>query len=136
PGARVVVADDSTDLERETTTERDGRFALLALRPGRYTVSIALSGFATQVFSNVSLPLGSSVDLDVRLTLPSIREGVVVRSDTPVLDARRTAIATVVSAPQLAQLPLNVRNFVSLSLITPGVVTDRVPDQGAAAGSG
>jgi hypothetical protein len=117
-------------------SQGDGRFDVAALAPGRYVVRVSLAGFATQVLENVELTLGSRLDLDVQLTLPTPNEQIVVRADVPALDVQRTAGSTVVGQAQLEALPINGRNFVSLSLITPAVTVDRVPQQGAAAGSG
>ena len=45
-------------------------------------------------------------------------------------------MSTVVSQQQIESLPINGRNFISFSVITPGVSTDRTPQQGASATSG
>ena len=41
-----------------------------------------------------------------------------------------------VSQQQIENLPINGRNFISFSVITPGVSTDQTPQQGASATSG
>jgi outer membrane receptor protein involved in Fe transport len=136
PGARITATDAATNLERATTSKPDGRFDILAVPPGRYELRVSFAGFATQVLEGLDLPLGSALDLDIGLTIARPNEQIVVAPEPPALDTQRTAIATVVAQPQLERLPLNGRNFVSLSLITPAVTVDRVPQQGAAAGSG
>jgi hypothetical protein len=136
PGAQVEVVRADGQIARTLETQADGRFDAAALPPGRYTVRVSLAGFATQVLENVDLQLGSRLDLDVALTIATPTEQIVVHAEAPALDTQRTAISTVVNRTQLDQLPINGRNFVSLSLITPAVSVDRVPQQGAAAGSG
>lgn len=135
-GAQVMAINESVNLERRTVSQPDGRFSVPALPPGRYSVRVTRAGFATQVVEDVDLSLGSSFDVDVAMTVATASEQVVVRAVPPALDTQRTAISTVVSQSDLKYLPINGRNFVSLSLITPGVAVDRVPQQGAAAGSG
>jgi len=61
---------------------------------------------------------------------------VIVTAEAPLVDTQRTAVATVVSEQQIDNLPINGRNFISFSIITPGVTTDRTPQQGASATSG
>jgi hypothetical protein len=136
PGAQVEVVQADGRVARVAVSQGDGRFDVAALAPGRYVVRVSLAGFATQVLEHVELPLGSRLDLDVGLTLATPNEQIVVRADVPALDVQRTAGSTVVGQAQLEALPINGRNFVSLSLITPAVTVDRVPQQGAAAGSG
>ena len=48
----------------------------------------------------------------------------------------RTEVSTVVSQQFIDNLPINGRNFIGFSVITPGVSTDRTPQQGASATSG
>jgi hypothetical protein len=60
---------------------------------------------------------------------------VTVTESAPVLDARRTAVAYVVGPQQIRNLPINGRNFISFSLITPGITSDR-GSQGVTATSG
>src|SRR5262245_5675622 len=52
------------------------------------------------------------------------RETVTVSADAPGVGARHMAVASVVGAPQIDNLPINGRNFISFSVITPGVTTD------------
>jgi hypothetical protein len=59
-----------------------------------------------------------------------------VVAGTPVLESGRTAVSTVVRQEQVQNLPINGRNFLSFSVMTPGVTTDRTPQQGATATSG
>jgi len=136
PGARVTARDLETNLERDAVTRADGRFVLAAVPLGVYRVHIDLTGFATIVLERVELALGASVDVDVVLHPAAIAEAISVAAESPIVDTRRTVIASVVSQDQIAQLPINGRNFMSFSLTTPGVTGDRMPRQGAAATSG
>ena len=47
PGASVEVKNDETNFSRTATSDEDGRFVALQLPPGRYTVTVSKSGFAT-----------------------------------------------------------------------------------------
>ncbi len=55
PGATVEVRHLDTNSTRAQTTGADGRFVFLQLRPGRYTVTVTLQGFATHVQEDVNL---------------------------------------------------------------------------------
>ena len=70
------------------------------------------------------------------MTLAALEEGITVVAETPVIDAGHTAVSTVVRQEQVQSLPINGRNFLSFTVITPGVTTDRTPQQGATATSG
>src|SRR6266404_5182726 len=49
PGANVEIKNLDTNLSRTLTTDDGGRFVALALSPGRYSVTVSKTGFATAV---------------------------------------------------------------------------------------
>ena len=136
PGVTITVTNADTGLTRTSVTDADGRYAILALPPGTYTVRTELQGFAPQERTGIALALGSAVDLPFTLAIAGAQEQVVVVAEASLVDAQKTAVASVVSQQQIESLPINGRNFISFSIITPGVTTDRTPQQGASATSG
>src|SRR5262249_5879810 len=78
----------------------------------------------------------SFVELEFTLAVAGTQEAVTVTAEAPLVDTQKTAVATVVSETQIDNLPINGRNFISFSIITPGVSNDRTPQQGASATSG
>jgi hypothetical protein len=136
PGARITATNLETNVERVVVTDVAGRFDIQAVPPGSYRVRVELSGFSTHVLEHVDLALGSAAALDVVLHVASVTEQVTVAAAPEVFDGPRSVIATVISQQQIATLPINGRNFISFSLLTPGVISDRMPLQGASATSG
>jgi len=136
PGVIVTAINVETNLTRTVTTGTDGRFSIPVLPPGTYTVKLELSGFATEVREGLILTLGASLDLDFTLKVAGTSEQVTVVGEMPLIDTQKTSVTTDVSQQQIANLPINGRSFNSFSVITPGVSTDRTPQQGASATSG
>jgi len=136
PGATVRATNVDTNQSRTVVTGDAGRYAIPALPPGVYRVSIALTGFAEEVRQNVQVSIGSLVELNVTLALAGATEAVRVVADAPIVDTQKTTIATVVSQEQIEYLPIDGRNFISFAVLTPAVSTDRTPQQGASATSG
>jgi hypothetical protein len=135
PGATVTVANVETGLLRTAVADGVGSYLVPALPPGNYRVSAALDGFTGSTREGLVLVLGQLADVDFSLGVAG-SEVVTVTDVGPVVDARNTAVSTVVGAQQIESLPINGRNFISFSLITPGVTTDRTPQTGAAGTSG
>jgi uncharacterized membrane protein len=135
PAAMATVTNTETGIARSIETGTDGRFRALALPPGTDRISIDRSGFASLTRDGFVLLLGQSVSLDFTMRLASLEEGLTVVADTPVVETGHTAVSTVVEREHVDNLPTNVRNFLSFSLITPGVATDRTPQQGVTATS-
>ena len=136
PNVAILATNTDTGVTRSTVTEPDGRFTLLALSPGMYTFRAELTGFEPQVHGPFQVMLGSALDVSFTLSIAGLTTQVTVTNDAPLIDTQKTAVATVVSQQQIDTLPINLRNFISFSVITPGVTTDRTPQQGASVTSG
>jgi hypothetical protein len=135
PGATVTVVNVETGLVRTAVADAEGRYQVPALPPGTYRVSAALDGFTGSTREGLVLVLGQLAAVDFSLGVAG-SEVVNVTDVGPVVDARNTAVSTVVGSQQIESLPINGRNFISFSVITPGVTTDRTPQTGAAGTSG
>jgi len=136
PGVTVTVTNAETGVTRSSVTDAEGRYAVLALPPGTYNIRVELQGFAPQTRDGVPLALGAAVEIPFTLAIAGAQEQVTVTAESPIVDTQKTAVASVVSQQQIESLPINGRNFISFSVITPGVTTDRTPQQGASATSG
>jgi hypothetical protein len=135
PGVAVTATNTATNQSRTAVTDKDGRYYIGALQPGVYTISVELAGFAQQTRKDLRLVIGQLADLHFTLRA-GVAEAIVVSAKAPVVDATATSVSTVVGQEQIDSLPTNGRNFLSFSVITPGVTTDRTPQQGASATSG
>lgn len=136
PGATVIVTNVDTNLARTVVTGLNGRYIAPALPPGTYRVTVELPGFGASTRSGIALALGQSVTLDFTLELGAAREEVTVSAEAPLVQVGRTEVSSVVSQQFIDNLPINGRDFIGFSVITPGVSTDRTPQQGASATSG
>jgi outer membrane receptor protein involved in Fe transport len=124
PGVSVTIQNPATGLSRDTTTDEAGRFKAPLLPVGSYEVVAALDGFATVQRENLTLTIGSSLVVDFELGLASAAESIVVTAEAPVIETTRSAQASTVGEEQVANLPVNGRNFIDFVLTTPGVTRD------------
>jgi outer membrane receptor protein involved in Fe transport len=107
-----------------------------ALAPGTYTIKVELQGFTSKTRSGVVLALGQAVTVDFSLEIGAASEQLTVTADAPLLQVGRTELSSVVNQQFIDNLPINGRDFISFSVITPGVAPDRTPQQGASSTSG
>ena len=122
PGAQVTATQKATGIQRETTTNDEGLYVLTNLPPGEYDVKVAVTGFATKISqSAVVLQVGQTVTLDTNLEI-SLKESTTVDlvGEIPLIDTLASKVDSVVSAREIASLPLNGRNFLELALLVPG----------------
>ena len=127
PGATVTARNEGTGAVREAVTDAAGRYTMPLLPIGSYTISASMAGFQTQERSKVLLEVQQSLTLDLTLSLSSLTSEVTVRSQATDVEVRRSdaSLGQLINAQQVAELPLNGRNFVQLALLGPGTVTGR-----------
>src|SRR5882762_9875332 len=128
PGVDVEIRNVETNLTRTLTTDRDGRFVALQLPPGRYSVTLKLSGFATLVQENVIVTVGESVRLSPVMKLSGIAETVTVTTQSPAVETTRTAATSTLDETTIESTPILGRKFEDLLTLTPGVSIVQGPD--------
>lgn len=135
-GATLTVTNVDTNLTRTVVSDGRGRYLVAALPPGSYKITVQFPGLAVQTREGVTLVVGQAADIDFTLKLAKTESELTVTAQSSVVDMTQTAVASVVGQQQIEGLPINGRNFLSFTVITPGVTTDRTPQQGSSATSG
>ncbi len=120
PGARVKLVSAETARARELVADSAGRFQLLNVAPGEYTVEITAPGFATLTRS-VTLGLNQEIELEAPLARTGERQQVEVRGSAPLLRTESAAQGGLLTNQQIVDLPLDGRNYYELALLLPGV---------------
>ena len=121
-GAKVSIKNEGTNLTRTVTTNELGEYTATSLPPGRYIVSAERSGFKSVVLSNIEVGVDQRVKIDVKLEVGAMSESVNITGETPLLQTASSELGTTVGQVQLERMPLNGRNFVSLTRTVPGVL--------------
>ena len=125
PGATVTVRNVDTGLTRSVPTGEDGAYRFPALPVGPYEIRAELSGFRTTVRSGVRLLVGQEAVVDMVLELGSIQETVTVTAETPLVETTTSGLGAVITATEIASLPLGDRNYIGLTMMQPGVSESR-----------
>src|SRR3984957_8693232 len=82
PGAAVVIRNQETGSERQLTTNGEGLYSAPSIPVGRYSVSAAKDGFATQQRDAIAVTVGESVRVNVALSASAVSQNVEV-TDKP-----------------------------------------------------
>src|SRR5215472_6779933 len=117
----VAAVDVGNGVRRTSTTGSAGQFRITDLHPATYDVSVATPGFGSQVRKNVVLNLGETLVVDFQMKISAGNEVVEVSSEPPVVDTVRASQAGVVEERSIQELPSNRRDYLTLSLLMPGV---------------
>jgi outer membrane receptor protein involved in Fe transport len=118
--ARVSVIDVEHGQTFNTTTNTQGEYVASPLRVGRYTLTVEQAGFKKTISVPVDLDVQQRIAVDVTLQLGQISESVSVSTAAPLLETETSELGQVIDRRQVANLPLNGRNFAQLALLSAG----------------
>ena len=124
PGATVTIRNPATGVVRTVASDEKGYFRAPLLPPGSYQVTAELSGFARLQRTGLTLSIGQTVNISLKLQVAGGSETVTVSGEGPVVETTRTQISSTVNERAIAGLPVNGRNFIDFVLLTPGVTRD------------
>ena len=124
PNAAVTVRNEETNKEFSATTDDEGRFRVVQLDPGNYSVIISGSGFAAYTQQKVVVEVGRVTPLEISLGLAGAQETVQVTSEAPVINTEQQDFSTNVNQTSINNLPVNGRRWSNYALLAPGAVPD------------
>ena len=122
PGAKVTIVNEGTGLTRVLTADSNGEYTAPALPTGHYTITSEMTGFKTVALSNVEVGVDQRVRINIKHEVGAMNESISVTADTPLIQTSSSELGTTVGSTQIEALPLNGRNFVSLTRSIPGVL--------------
>ncbi len=121
PGATVNITNKGTGQVRSVVSGSDGRYSILDLDPGRYSVRVELTGFSSAQADDINVLLGRTLDFNAQLKVGNLAETITVTAEaTPVIDLRTTTVAHNVTAEEFDRLP-KARSFQSIAMTAPSV---------------
>src|SRR5208283_895405 len=121
-GATVTVTNLGTDRAVTVTTGSVGEYSIPALPPAHYQVEVKAANFKS-VTQDVTLEISQVLTLPFTLTAGAVTETVQVTSAAPMVSSETSDLGDVINGPQVVDLPLNGRNFLTLALMVPGVTS-------------
>jgi hypothetical protein len=122
PGATVEAASPVLiEKVRVASTDGNGRYQLVDLRPGEYTVTFTLAGFNSVKREGVTLAGSSATNVDAEMRVGSLEETITVTGEAPVVDVSSSSRQAVLSADTIDALP-TARNYVTLARLIPAAV--------------
>jgi Carboxypeptidase regulatory-like domain len=119
-GASVTAKDMDRDTVWPATTNADGIYNILRIPVGSYSLRVEAKGFQTTLFPPFTLVLNQTARIDVQMKVGSVTETVQVSGETPLLQTQSTEVSTLIDADTTTALPLAARNYVQLTLLSPG----------------
>ncbi len=123
PGGTVTATNTETNVKTTATVNGEGLYTFPFLRVGNYTVTVETKGFKKSVIGPFKVEANQIARIDVKLEIGDITQTVEVSDVGPLLQTETQATGDTLSSTKLTNIPLNGRNFASLTLLIPGAVS-------------
>jgi len=121
PNATLTVRNTATGQSRTATADPNGAYRLSALPVGTYEVRVEHPGFQTAVRPDVTLTVAQEAVLNFTLEVGAIEQTISVTGELPLVNTTSGSLGSLVSEERVADLPLNGRNYIDLTLLQPGI---------------
>jgi hypothetical protein len=123
PGVTVEAASPALiEKVRTAVTDEAGRYRIVDLRPGAYTVNFTLTGFQSVRREGVELPGTFTATVDAELRVGSIEETITVTGDSPIVDVQSIRRQTVLDNDVISSIPAS-RSYNNLMQLMPNTIT-------------
>ncbi len=120
--AHIAAVEIATRSRREGVSDAAGRYEIAGLPVGKYTVTVDHDGFETLFFANVEQVVGRTRTLDAMLKVAGGEEHVEVSAGSELLERNNSTVTGLIERKQADELPLNGRNWASLTAYVPGAI--------------
>jgi len=127
-GATVKASSQGTGLVRESKTDDSGHYLIPLLPVANFTIRVESQGFQAVEQKDVRLQIDEHRELNFTLVPASVAQSVEVNATEVAVETANPTLGQVITAEEVAQLPLNGRNFVQLATLTPGTTAETNPN--------
>jgi hypothetical protein len=122
PNATVTATDTATQVKHPGSTDGNGLYSFPNLPIGTYTIEVTASGFEHYRQSNIVLEVGSSIAINIGLTVGGVDQVVEVQAESLALQTEDSSLKQTVDAKTVTALPLNGRQMTDLVMLMGGAV--------------
>jgi len=133
PGVTVEASSPALiERTRSVVTDAQGRYNIVDLRPGVYTVTFALTGFSTVRREEIQLSAQFVATVNADLRVGTLEETVTVTGESPIVDTSNVVKRQIVDREVIESMPTS-KNWSTLGIMTVGVYSNQ-NDVGGSAG--
>ncbi|MGH7461504.1 MAG: carboxypeptidase regulatory-like domain-containing protein, partial [Longimicrobiales bacterium] len=126
PGATVTILEISTNQSRETKSNVAGHYQFVSMLPGKYRLTVSMSGFRQAIVQDVVLEVAKSAQVDVRLEVGGVTQTVEVQAaGVAELQTLDSTVGAVMKGDMLLRLATGNRSAAELLSLQPMVVPSR-----------
>ena len=118
PGVTVRAVHEATGNTFQAVTDGLGTYRI-SVRVGGIQVTAELQGFAAAA-RRVELLLGQTAVVNLQMAPAGVAESLIVSGEAPLIETTTSRLGGNIDPRQMAELPVNGRNWINLALLAPG----------------
>jgi len=122
-GAQVSIRNVDNGIVTSATTDNSGEFTETALPPAHYAITVEKDGFANAEVPAFNLDIDQRARFSIPLKIGSVNTNVTVTESSPTLQLQGAETGQVIGSKEIEDLPTLGRDFTTLLLTVPGVVS-------------
>ncbi len=123
----MKLTSQGTGASREAQTDDSGHFQIPVLPVAIYTIRVEAQGFGPAEQRDVRLQVDEHRELNFTLQPASVSSTVEVNATEIAVQTTNPTLGQVITSDQVAELPLNGRDFVQLATLIPGTTQETNP---------
>jgi hypothetical protein len=125
PGATLTLKNTTTNGTIVHTSDANGVFNFNALPADPFILTVARTGFATKVLSDLQFVPEEANALNVQLAVGGDTQTITVDASTqPALNTQNSNLGVTISSNDIAHMPSSGRDVFTLSQLAPGAIND------------
>ena len=132
PGVSITAVHEASGNTFEAVTNERGTFRM-AVRAGVYQINARLPGFGAVMRRELEILVGQQATVNLQMSPAALQESITVTEEAPLISTTTSSIGGNVDPRQTQELPVNGRDWLSLSTLAPGMranATDLGPTTG------
>ena len=128
PNATVKITSQATGVTRDAKTDSSGYYLVPLLPVSIYTIRVESQGFQTTEQKDLRLQVDEHREVNFTLGPATVSQTVEVSANQVAVETTNPSLGQVITEEQVADLPLNGRDFVQLASLTPGATQETNPN--------
>src|SRR5579875_2132796 len=127
-GAKITITKEATGVVRQGATDSNGHYVVPLLGVATYTVKADITGFQASEVKDLRLQVDEQREVNFTLSPANVQQSVEVSATPVAVETTNSTLGQVITSQQVAELPLNGRDFVQLATLTPGTTQETNPN--------
>ena len=120
PGVTVEATSPRLMGSATTVTDTSGKYRLISLPPGTYSISYSLAAFKSVIRQDIIIRINQNYTVNIAMEIGAIEEEITVIGQSPLIDFKSTTKGMTLSKEMFELLPKG-RSFDTLVTAVPGV---------------